>query len=49
MATNCNKKAREGVLDTRYFERRLDELDARIDDLCGMIAELLERIDGNGR
>lgn len=49
MATNCNKRARQGVLDARYIESRLDVIEARIDDLCGLLGELLERIDRNGR
>lgn len=28
-----------------YLEQRLDSIEARIDDLCGLIGELVERID----
>lgn len=45
MRSDCNRKARTGVLDMTYIERRLDAIEARIDDLCGLLGEVLERID----
>ena len=44
MATHCYKRAREGVVDLPYIERRLDEIDARIDDLCGLLGSVLEAL-----
>ena len=43
--THCQRKAKEGVMDIPYIENRLDAIEARIDDLCGLLGELLERID----
>lgn len=45
MTTKCIKRMVQGVADFTYIERRLDEIEARIDDLCGLLSELLERID----
>lgn len=42
--TNCHKRARLGVVDLPYIERRLDEIDARIDDLCGLLGSVLEAL-----
>lgn len=41
--TNCHERATKGVLDMEYLERRLDAIEARIDDLCGLLGEVLER------
>lgn len=54
MATNCTKRAVEGVLDMTYLERRLNEIEARIDDLCGLLGEVLDglgagEVQTNGR
>lgn len=45
MATNCKKQAKEGVADATYFERRLDTIETRIDDLCGLVGQLLDALD----
>lgn len=45
MTTRCMKRMVQGVADSTYIEHRLDEIEARIDDLCGLLSELLERID----
>jgi hypothetical protein len=44
MKADCVKRARNGVLDMTYLERRLDSIEARIDDLCGLLGEVLERL-----
>lgn len=42
--THCEQRARKGVMDLTYVERRLDEIDARIDDLCGLLGSALEAL-----
>lgn len=42
--TNCTKRMREGVVDSEYFDRRLDVIEARIDDLCGLLGSVLEAL-----
>lgn len=42
--TNCHKRAKEGVVDLPYIESRLDVIEARIDDLCGLLGSVLEAL-----
>jgi len=44
MRADCQRKAREGVLDMTYLERRLDGIEARLDDLCGLLGEVLDKL-----
>lgn len=42
--THCEQRARKGVMDLTYIERRLDIIEARIDDLCGLLGSVLEAL-----
>lgn len=42
--THCYKRAKEGVVDLPYIESRLDEIEARLDDLCGLLGSVLEAL-----
>jgi hypothetical protein len=43
--THCYKRMKEGVVDEAYIDRRLDSIEARIDDLCGLLGSVLEALN----
>lgn len=44
--TPCFRRMKEGMMvDLQHIDFRLDSIEARIDDLCGLLGEVLERID----
>lgn len=42
--TPCHRRMKEGVMDQSQIEFRLDQIESRIDDLCGLLGEVLERV-----
>lgn len=43
-SSHCHRMAKDGVMDMTYIERRLDEIESRLDDLCGLLGSVLEAV-----
>lgn len=44
MITNCRRQMLEGVTDAIYLERRLEQIEVRIDDLCQILGEVSDAL-----